>query len=526
MKEFLLRIQSQFQKYWQALTGPQRIAVTALGALILVSLIGFTFWTTRPDYSVLFSNLSPQDASSIIEELKEANTPYRITQDGDTILVPTRSVYELRISLAGQGLPQGGGVGFEIFDQNFFGMTEFTQKLNYQRALQGELERTIRQMSGVQGARVHLVIPKKELFVEEEKDPSASVLLKLEASAKLEKAHVQAIANLVKTSVEGLKNENISIVDTRGEILSDVLEDDFQVMGTVTDVFKMKKRIERDLQEEVRLLLERIVGIGNVAVLANVELNMDKQESTKEEYAPVVDEQGIVRSQHRESEFFKGSSGSSGGVPGVESNLSTVPGYVQSGGGEGSSDYTREQVTTNYEINKTLSHISSLPGEIKKISISVLLDGEFPSEKLQSIEQLVSSGVGIQQDRGDQVTVQSFAFDKSFKEGRIPSQEQFDRKELRNMLIKAGVIVLVSVIVLLFTLSMIRHARLITSAKRQIQESQGKVSGAPGLDIEDVEESFPSEEDDEFESMKRQVREIAQQDPERIANAIKALLAS
>ncbi len=526
MREFLLNIQTNFQKYWQKLSGAQKATVVILAILILASLVAVTFWATRPQYSVLFSNLTAQDASAVVNKLKEMKVPYELTRRGNTIMVPSDKVYDLRISLAGQGIPQGGGVGFEIFDKSFFGMTEFTQKLNFQRALQGELERTIRQIAGVEGVRVHLVIPKEELFVEEKKEPSASILLKLAPGTKLSKQQIRAIANLVKTSVEGLKEENISIIDTRGEILSDVLEDEFASVGTVADMFQVKKKIEHDLQNEIRSLLEKIVGIGKVAVKANVELNLTREETTKEEYTPVVDKKGIVRSEQRKVEFFKGSGGSTGGVPGVESNTSSVPGYVSPAGGGSSSDYTKEDTVTNYEINKKLSHLLSMPGEIKRISISVLLDGDFPQDVLDTIKQLVASGIGIDEGRGDEVVVESFKFDKSYLKEEEKEAKMRQKIEFRNMLIKAGVIVFISLIVFLFTLSMIRHYTLIRTATKKIQEKQKKIEvpEVPTPVAEQVTPGPPRFEEADIDNMRRQVEEVAHKEPEKIARVIKGLL--
>ncbi|MBN2482991.1 MAG: flagellar M-ring protein FliF [Candidatus Omnitrophica bacterium] len=537
MREFLLKLQSQFQKYWQNLSQVQRIIIIGLALLILFSIVGFTFWATRPEYAVLFTNLSPEDTSGVIEKLRERAVPYRISRDGGTVLVPSPKVYEVRLALAGEGVLQGGGIGYELFDKNFFGMTEFTQNLNYQRALQGELERTIRQISGVEGARVHLVLPKEELFIEQQKEPTASVLLKLAPGIEINKSQIRAIVNLVQTSVEGLDKENISIIDTNGVILSDVIADEFEMPGMLADVFQMKKKIERTLQEEVRVLLERIVGRGRVAVKANVELNLARQETTEEEYTPVVDEKkGIVRSEQRKTEQFKGTGTGAGGVPGTESNVTSIPSYPQSGGSGSSSDYSRQEQVTNYEINKKLSHVRSIPGDVKKISISVLLDGEFPEEVIDSLKQVVASGIGIQPDRGDDVVVEAFHFDKTYLEEEKLAQERLARLEFRNLIFKGGVIGFVTLIILLFTLSMLRHARLIRKTKEQIKETQQKIIGpdgqpivvGPGGEIIPGQGGFAGLPfgGDEVENMKAQLAEVAVKDPEKVARVIKELITS
>ncbi len=533
MKETFLKLQIQFQKYWQNLSVVQKVTVTFLVVVIFVSLIGFTFWATKPEYSVLFTNLGSQDASSIIVKLKEMKIPYRLGSEGSAISVPTREVYELRLSLAGQGIPQGGGVGYEVFDRSFFGMTEFTQQLNFQRALQGELERTIREIAGVQGVRVHLVIPQEELFIEEEKESTASVLLKLSAGTRISKSQVRAIVNLVRTSVEGLKDENVSIIDTNGNILSDVLEEEINLSGAVSDVFQMKKKIERDIQQEVKFLLERIIGTGKVAVKANVELKLTREETTQEEYIPVVDEkEGVVRSEQKKVEYFKGSQEQNSGVPGVSSNISSVPGYAQGGAGGGSSDYTKEETVVNYEINKKLSHIMSIPGEITRITISVLLDSDLSEEVKATLRQVVSSAIGIEAARGDEVVVENFQFDRSYLEEEQKEKERMEHIEFRNLLIKSGVVGMISLLVLLFTLSMIRHGRLMRTARRTIQQSQqtmpspetAPVSAEPALATAAVQSLYGGAAVEQGEEIKKQIEEIAHDDPEKLAKVIKDIL--
>ncbi|MBD3265008.1 MAG: hypothetical protein GF375_07885, partial [Candidatus Omnitrophica bacterium] len=254
------------------------------------------------------------------------------------------------------------------------------------------------------------------------------------------------------------------------------------------------------------------------------ELDLRRQETTKEEYEPVVgEEEGIVRSSQRKTEYFKGSAGGAAGVPGTQSNVTGVPGYPQAGGGQGSSDYTREEVITNYEINKELSHTSSMPGEVKKISISVILDGEFSPEKIQSIKQVVASGVGIREERGDSVVVESFNFDKTYMEEEAEASKLRDTREFRNLLIKAGAIILVVLIVSLFTLSMARHARVIRTAARKVKETQGKIPSPEPAEKGGAgkEEVVPAES---IDMLRRQVVDIANKNPEKIARVIKGLV--
>ncbi len=528
MKDLILRLQGQFQKYWQGLNAQQRVLIAVFSLVILGSLVAISFYAGRTDYAPLFTNLGPEDASAIVVKLRETRVQFQLADGGKTIKVPAKSVYETRISLAGQGLPQGGGVGFEIFDKNFLGMTEFTQRLNFQRALQGELERTIRQISAVEQARVHLVLPEKELYTEKEKEPSASVILKLKPSARIEKGQIKAILNLVKTSVEGLKENNISVIDTNGTLLSRSYDEDQYAFTSeiVSSQYELKKQLETHVESQVASMLARILGPGRAVVRATVEIDLAKKEATEETYVPIegMKEGGILRSQQKKSEYFKGTGSTAGvGVPGATTNIGNVPGYQQTSSSGGSSDYTKDESVANYEINKKVAHSISTPGEIKRLSVAVLLDGNLPAEKINTIKQAVSSGIGLNQQRGDQIVVETVDFDKTYLEQEKKEMDKLATKELISSSVKTASVIFVTIIILLFAVSMIRHQTVVRKAAEEVKRAKEVAAiPVPGQTrLADVITSTGLAAGSKEPELNKQLEVLAREKPKEVAEALK-----
>ncbi|MBI5192427.1 MAG: flagellar M-ring protein FliF [Nitrospirae bacterium] len=407
--------------------GQKLMAIGGIAAAIAVVTV-IVLWANRPVFHVLFSNLSAEDAGAITQKLQELKIPYEVG-DGGSVMVSGDKVHELRMTLAGQGLPAGGGVGFEIFDKTTIGMTDFIQKLNYRRALQGELSRTIGQLSEVENARVHLAVPEKTLFADKKEHTSASIVLKLRGSRTLSQSQVQGIVHLVSSSVEGLSPQNVTIIDTHGNVLSRPSDDSYnaQLTNYQNDY---QKGFEKSLEDRVQSMLEHAVGSGKVVVRISSTLDFKQVETTEEKYDP---EKTAVRSEQRSQENASGSSGSASGVPGVISNM---PGAKaenpQAAGGKGgnnsSSNHTQE--TINYEINKTVNHILEPVGTLKRLSAAVLIDGNYEAvkgtdgketrkyiprtdEELKKYTEIVKKAVGYSEERGDQVEVSGISFDSN-----------------------------------------------------------------------------------------------------------------
>ncbi len=397
----------------------------SLGIVMLLCLVIFSFLIMKGrhvDYQLLFGNLPASDASAVITRLKEQKIAYRLESGGTAIYIPANKVYEIRLELAGAGLPQGAGVGFEIFDKQSFGMTDFAQKINYQRALQGELGRTISSLAPVEGARVHLAMAAKRLFREQQEKTTASVIVKLVPGHKLNDGQIQGIVNLVSGSVEGLHAGQVSIIDANGRVLSKSPQAEMN-SPLSPGLQQYQQSLEKRLENRAQSLLDRALGVGNSLVQITASLDFSQREHLEEAYDP---NGSAVRSEQATTE--KSGNSTSGGVPGVDSNLNG------SSGSKGFNSSNRSDETTNYEVSKTVSKIVESVGSIKTLSVAVLVaDRELPAgeaneatyeprpaEELASIEQMVRSALGISDERGDQIVVLSRPFENDFYDATAP----------------------------------------------------------------------------------------------------------
>jgi flagellar M-ring protein FliF len=401
-----------------ALPGPRKIILAALAVLIMASITTFVYFTNQVDYRVLFSNLTQDDASAIMTKLKERKIPYQISPSGETLSVPSEQVSELRLELAAAGLPHGGGIGFEIFDKKVFGATEFEQQMNYRRALQGELSRTIGSLDEVQQCRVHIVIPKDSLFVEQQKKPTASVTIKLKSGRRLKDSQIDGIGHLVASSVEGLSANEVMIVDSQGNILSKRQADSKQARLSSSQI-EHQRNIEQEMGSQIQTMLESVVGKGKAVVRVNAELDFRVMEKTEEIYDS---ESPVVRSTQKQLD---------------KSTLPAPPSKPGAGKNEepqGGPEKEKSEETVNYEINKTVSKTVMPVGEIRKISIAVLVDGTYqkndkgvttyqerPKKELESFEDLVRKSAGFNAQRGDQAVVTNMPFSRPETEEAAPA---------------------------------------------------------------------------------------------------------
>ena len=434
-----------------ALSSGKRLVV---GGVALVSLLAFAALISvanKTDFRPLFANLTSEDAGEIVKKLKEQKVPYQISDDGKAVLVPSDKVYELRLSLASDGLPQGGGVGFEIFDRKNFGMTEFVQKLNYQRALQGELGRTISQIAGVESARVHLALPEKTLFKESEKQATASVVLKMRSNRELREGEVQGVVHLVASSIEGMDPDNVTILDSRGKVLSKNSSSDAasKISGSRQET---QRNFEKGEEDKLQSLLDKVVGSGKSVARVSASFDFKQVEKYEERYDP---ETAAVRSEQR-SEEKGGTTSSASGVPGVQSNLNKAAPAATSGGG------TKSDETLNYEVSRSTARTIEPVGALSKVSVAILVDGSYmlppgakpdakpkyqprSPDELQKIEALVKSAVGFNAERGDQVTVANIPFQET-GEGQPEAAKWWDapivQVALKNALIALGFLAL------------------------------------------------------------------------------------
>ena len=445
---------------FRALPPARQILVVLILSGAIGAIVAGYIWSQEPDMQVLFSHLSAEDAGAIIAKLKEQKISYSVEGNGATVMVPSDKVHELRMQLASQSLPQGGGVGFEIFDRTTVGMTDFVQKLNYRRALQGELARTIGQLAEVERARVHLVVPERTLFADQRERPRASVVLTLRGGKTLGAGQIQGIAHLVASSVEGLQPQEVTVVDSHGLILSQPAGDlSAQQTGVYGDA---KQAIEKDLENRVQSMLERVVGRGKAVVRVSSVLDLRKVERTEEVYDPNVQ---VVRSENRSQEKTNAREETEGGIAGTTSNLPDKKTTETTGGSTNSA--VRTNATINYEINKSVSRIIEPVGTLKRLSAAVLVDGSYVvseakdgkvnrkyiargDEEMKKLEDLVKKAVGYSEERGDQVQVLNVAFDTSAEEGAGQGSEAPIPSPMMGQYVRYGLFGLLAMLIVLF----------------------------------------------------------------------------
>ena len=399
-------IGSQLKSFYQGLSREQKILGGVLILLVIGGLITLILWSSKTEWGLLYRGLPEETAAEVVNYLKQNNIPFRLEPDG-TIRVPKEKVAELRMEIAGQGMVGGVGPGFELFDKGQIGATEFAQKVNYQRALEGELSRTIMGLKAVRYARVHLALPRESLFIEEEKPPKASVFVQLRPGYTLSRKQVLGIVNLVSGAVTGLTPENVKVIDTNGRVLYRGEKEEEEKLSTTQLAYR--RRIEEGYRQKVEELLARALGPGKAVAQVSVDLDFDKGAIREEIYDPELT--AVVSELLEESSRTSRARGGPAGVKGAlalkaEGNLGIgAQGEVSSS----------KKVIRNYEPSRTLKEISISPGRIKRISVAVLIDANaLPKEengaKLEWIEKLVKGAVGYNPDRGDVVEVSTLPF--------------------------------------------------------------------------------------------------------------------
>ena len=460
----------------KAMPTGKKVTLVAVIIASIACMLLLNAWFQKADYQVLFSGLSEDDAGRIVQELKDKKITYQLGTSG-TILVSSDKVYDLRLQLASQGLPQGGGVGFEIFDNTSFTTSEFVQKLNYRRALEGELARTIKSMSGIQKSRVHLVTPDKTVFAFQESKPktSAAVFITLQNGRQLDRSEVESIVHLVASSVEDLGAGNITVIDNRGNLLTKPSDD--SMMSLTGSQLEYQHNFEQNLISQIVSILEPVAGRGRVNARVSASFDFTRSERTEEKFDP---EGVVVRSEQKSTE--KTSSGGGGGVPGVASNL--PGGSVQpSTSLMGQSQKQDEMI--NYETSKTVTRVIDSPVSLERLTVAILVDGILASQKgttenadkytvssdedLKYYEDIVKKTIGFSAERGDEISVNIMPF-KEMESAEIPDEG----KDYMPIVITILKYLVPGIVVLVFFFIVVRP--LITSLSRSIPQTSEKVS--------------------------------------------------
>ncbi len=496
-------------------------SVLLFGSLIL--------WNSQPDLQVLFTGLSVEDAGEMAHRLKEKKIPYQLAHNGTTLLVPGEQVYDLRLSLAAEGLPRGGGVGFEVFDRNNIGVTDFVQRLNYQRALQGELSRTIKQMKEIDQVRVHIATPRESLFMEEQKKPTASVFVKTRAGMTLNASQVEGIVHLVASAVEGLEPGNISVVDMSGKVLSKRVSP-HPIHQLTTTQLEYQQSLEEGLRKKVQTMLEEVLGPGKAIARISTEIDFQQVVVTEEKFDPNT----VLRSEQKNVEKPSSEPKSSGSrQEGVSESKS--PPQVASPQPWAMGLIERQNEIRNYEISKVNKQVRSPVGSVKKISAAVIIDGLYKEEadakgvkekkytprsqeEMKHLENIVKKAIGFSEERGDQVEVINLPFYWSTADEDVKVEtEKFFQKYLPVVYKPAISLVLVVLFILFILRPLLRKG-----AVQMVQT----IPFAPTPSPERIPNEMPSERTalPPSVSPKDHALQIVQKDPSKAVGVLRTWL--
>ena len=535
---------------------PIAIAAAAAVAIVVVMML----WAKQPTYKVLFSNLNDKDGGAVVTQLTQMNIPYQFSDNGGAVLIPADKVYETRLKLAAAGLPKGGAVGFELMDQEKFGISQFSEQINYQRALEGELSRTIETLGPVSSARVHLAIPKPSLFVREQKNPSASVTLNLQPGRALDDGQINAIVYMVSSSVSGLPPASVTVVDQSGHLLT---QSDSNGRDLNASQLKYANEVEGRLQRRIEAILQPVVGNGNVHAQITAQIDYATREQTDENYQPngAADKAAVRSRQLSTSDQIGGSA--VGGVPGALSNqpapAATAPvttpapantangAQNQAANGQNAAQNStanrstvpsnsRRDETTNYEVDRTITHTQHSAGAVQRLSAAVVVnyqtgaDGKskpLTDEQLKKIDDLVREAMGFSTERGDTLNVVNTPFNEASDDSaELPFWKQ---QAFFDQLIDAGRWLLVLIVAWLLWRKMVRpmlrkqQAEKDAVAAAVLAASQPQPEGSKPVKLsnDELEKRKRSQQRVSVEVQTQRVQELADKDPRIVALVIR-----
>jgi flagellar M-ring protein FliF len=527
------------------LSNQQKLGLMFAVAAIIALLSGSWMWSQTPDYRVLYSNLSDRDGGTIISSLQQMNIPYKMAEGGGAILVPSSQVYEVRLRLASQGLPKGSVVGFELMDGQKLGMSEFQERVNYQRALEGEITRSIQSLSAVQGARVHLAIPRPSVFIREQQKPSASVLLSLYPGRNLDTAQVSGIAHLISSSVPDLPLKNVTVVDQSGNLLTGAGGGAGVHAGLDPTQLDYLHQVEQSYVKRIESILTPILGVGNVKAQVAADLDFSTVEQTAETYKPnPVPNEAAIRSQQM-SETSGDAGKQASGVPGALSNqppgaasapitAAAAPGAGGAApGAAGGGANVHKESTVNFEVGKTIQHVRQPVGGVKRLSVAVVVnhrkaagkDGKAANKpltpaELGQVQNLVREAMGFSQARGDTLNVVNAAFTEGEAEeiSAVPLW-----KEPGNMALvkEVGKNLLIAALLFYLVFGVIRPIlRDLAQVRPHAHEG---VTGEEGEEISEIspEAVAKAAQAAGYEENLKAAKELAKQDPRVVASVVK-----
>lgn len=510
---------------WLNLSRNQRLSLGFLGIAAVVVILAFITLSRPAEYQVAYANLREEDAAAIVAKLKESKIPYELADKG-TIKVPADQVQDVKLMIAASGVSKtNGSAGFEIFAQPHFGLTEFAEKINYQRALEGELGRSIGRLEAVEMARVHLTLPEQSLFVSQKKDPTAAAVVQLKQGRKLDESQVQGIVQLIAGSVEGLKTEGVTVMDTAGTVLS--------IKGADTDPTRkqntrqeVQRSLEQRLTDEVKTMLTPLVGPDKAVVRVNADLDWDQYEANSETFSP-NQKAPQVRSRREISESAAQGTATAGGVPGADRN---VPGYPTQGAGQsGNAQNEKRDVTTNYELSRTVEKTTRTPGAIRRLNVAVALDSEVIADPAQAdaISRLVATAAGLDTNRGDLVTLTSLPFNAVGAAKPAELAEQARQREMMLSIARMVAMVLGPLLVVGMIWLALRRSRP-KPEKPEIKDVAQKNGAKVNTELtaEQQMAALPKpEKDPEQIRIEKELQQMAKLDPKTMATLIRSWMA-
>lgn len=521
------QVRSRAASVYSGFTPGQRtVTILAVIGLVFGGMM-FARWAATPTMVPLFTSLTTEDAAGITEALTAQGVAYELTDGGTSILVPQNEVYDLRVSLSSEGLPAGDTVGYDLLDNQGITTSEFKQRTDYQRALEGELSKTITSIEGVEAATVHVVIPEEDLFTDDAKRPTASVLVKTAPDKTLTGQQVQAVVNLVASSVEGLEPTQVTLADDKGNVLSAPGEDGSTMVAGDTQS-QQTREFEKQLADSVESMLTPVVGAGGAAVEVRAQLNFDRKTTVSEQF----DDEGVAISTSEAEETYTGTNGTVGGVLGPDGT--PVPTDA------GSTDYEKREERNEMAVDKVTREIQTAPGAVERLSVAVLLDESAPADYgTGQIEDLVAAAAGIDQRRGDTVQVTRLAFDKT---ADTAAQEELEKaaaeaKAAQTMgVVRTAVVVFVILLVLLMAYISMRRAtktratpvdvkRLESLLKAKETEEQRQLQLLTELpEVEPLPLELPPEVQERVQ-VHSEIVELIDQQPEEVAQLLRGWLA-
>jgi flagellar M-ring protein FliF len=538
------------------LSGQQKMGLIMAVAALVALAVGMWLWGSTPDYRILYSNLSDRDGGAIIDSLQQMNVPYKFAEGGGALLVPANQVHEMRLRLASQGLPKGGTVGFELMENQKFGTSEFLEQVNYKRALEGELARSVQTLASVQSARIHLAIPKPTVFVKDQQSPSASVVLALYPGRTLDAGQVNAVVHLISSSVPNMPAKNVTVVDQSGTLLSAPSENGNGVLDA--SQLKYVHQVEQDFGKRIEDMVAPLVGARNVRAQVTADIDFTQAEQTAETYKPnqPPNQAAVVSQQTLETSSPAGSQQGTG-IPGALTNqppvpatapLTTPPPATPPAAAKNAAApaptaattlqetlSTRKESTTNFQVDRTISHTKLPVGAIRRLSVAVVLNNRTitdsagkvstrslsDSEKAQ-ITTLVKDSVGFDEKRGDTLSLLNSPFDEQ-KEvlAEVPLWKQPETLSMAREGMKYAAIAGVTLFLLLGVIRpAFRNLTRVLATVPAPRAGRNDIMAMNGEDTPQAQYTAAS-----YESNLGTAKQLAQQDPKIVASVVKEWVA-